>query len=338
MQKHKTSFGKHFVAVLFFCCVFINSSRVMGAEIVGSPILLCENGYSADGSTCTTYNDGGRCDSGYYQLISTDSFIAPQETECRYATYKKVTLPDTAMYPMYFGVLVGDPVTLCTNGYSTDGSTCTTYTQKNCDAGYHTPTGNQSSFTAPESDLCQIAGYSKKTYPDTTAYVIYNGLIVGSEITLCTNGYSADGSTCTTYSNGYCPNDYYDLNNGDATFAGFTDFVGGVCGTGYHAYTAESGCGYSLSGTTCVDLCTNGSMTTDIGTCASLCDLGVTTLRTSTGLIIPMWSTKQITPSVNIGINDGENESVCYVNLVPGATNESAIMFKFDDKLYHTSN
>lgn len=266
MQKHKTSFGKHFVAVLFFCCVFINSARVMGAEIVGSPILLCENGYSANGSTCTTYNDGGRCDSGYYQLTSADSFIAPQETKCRYETYRKVTLPDTVMYPMYLGMLVGDPVTLCTNGYS------------------------------------------------------------------------ANGSTCTTYSNGYCPNDYYDLNNGDATFAGFTDFVGGVCGPGYHVYTAESGCGYSLSGTTCVDLCTNGLMTTDIGTCASLCDLGVTTLRTSTGLIIPMWSTKQITPSVNIGINDGENESVCYVNLVPGATNESAIMFKFDDKLYHTSN
>lgn len=248
-------FSKKLLVLTF--CVCINTD-VFGAQIVGSEITLCSDGYSANGTSCTSYAQNN-CDSGYHDILATDAFIAPQETECRYATYKKQTLPDT------------------------------------------------------------------------TTYLIYNGILVGAEITLCSNGYSTNGSSCTTYSNGYCPNDYYDLNNGETTFKALN---AGSCGSGYKTYNAESACGYSLSGSTCVDLCVNGLMTTDVGTCASLCSLGATTLRSSTGLIIPMWSEKQTTPSVNIGINDG----VCYINLVPGTTSASAIMFEYDNNRYHTSN
>ena len=324
-------FSKKLLVLVFCICINID---VFGAQIVGSEITLCSNGYSANGSSCASYSQNN-CDSGYHDILASDAFIAPQETECRYATYKKQTLPDITTYLVYNGILIGSETTLCSNGYSTNGSSCTSYSQNNCDSGYYDPIGNQTSFVAPENELCRVTGYKQTVCPDTTINIVYNGILIGSEITLCSNGYSTNGSSCTSYSNGYCPDDYYDLNNGETTFTGLT---AGSCGSGYKTYVADSACGYSLSGSTCVDLCVNGLMTTDVGTCASLCSLGVTTLRTSTGLIVPMWSEKQTTPSVNLGINDGQHSGVCYVNLVPGATEASAIMFKFDNTVYHTSN
>lgn len=315
---------KKFVFLFLFMCSGANS-----AQLVGNEITLCTNGYSADGSTCTPY-DVGNCDSGYYDMnIASTEFISQTLYSCTYNGYTKTTLPDTNIVIKYSGASIGDEITLCSNGYSADGSTCTTYDMGDCDTGYYEIVTNSTSFVSTtKNHQCIYTNYKSKLMPDNIIALYYHGAVLGDEITLCTNGYSADGSTCTDYIQSTdCPNNYYNVNPSATAFTLKT----GSCASGYSQYTAEESCGFEPSKSTCVSLCENGLLTTSVGGCSSLCSLGVTTLRTGNGVILPMWTTKQTTPSINIGVQGG----TCYVNLTESPVSEMTIHVNYDDKTYH---
>ena len=197
-----------------------------------------------------------------------------------------------------------------------------------CDNGYTQITNvNVATFTAVVNGKCPFGGYSVKQIPDEL-YGIYNGFTYGSTSTLCADGYLANGSTCTAYAQGDCPNNYKNLALNNSTFTTLTD---GACASGYKKYTINQQCNTNTTDTMCAILCSGDMEYTDIGTCADLCPGDHHTLRTSTGLILPMYAEKQITPSINIQM--GEN--VCYVNLLSGASND-AINVSYDGATYHT--
>ena len=178
---------------------------------------------------------------------------------------------------------------------------------------------------ALDNGECKTSGYSIKEIPDDL-YAIYNGFLSGSVVTLCPNGHWV-GNKCTEYEDGDCPTNYKDLAIGDK----FTTLSDGACPDSYQTYTINQQCDENVTDNICAILCDGGLQYTDIGTCASLCGAGVTVLKTGNGLNFPMYSTKQITPSINIKYGD----DVCYVNLVTGA-GDDAINVKYDNQTYHT--
>ena len=206
----------------------------------------------------------------------------------------------------------------CATGYSTLD------VEKHIDTTYKT--FDESTFMKPEGGLCKIAGYVLLEIPDDV-YPIYNGFIMGSEVTLCNNGFLVNNGSCSTYAAGECPEDYEDLSLNANTMATLTN---GSCASGYQTYILNQQCDENTTDAICGILCSSGLSYTDIGTCAQICQAGHTTLRTGTGLIYPMYATKQITPSINLGIGN----SVCYVNLVPGSA-EGALHIKYNNQTYH---
>lgn len=313
--------------LLYACAIFCACPNAFSAQIVGAEVLLCTNGYSSDNSTCTTYTTGS-CDTGYIEFENNPStFIGAYENKCQISTYKKTLVPDTLIALRYSGILSGDETLLCTNGYSSNNSTCTSYATHDCESGYYEQTSNHETFIGVYDNKCAIATYKKKSVPNTTVVLTYRGVVSGTETLLCSNGYSANNSTCTNYTSGYCWNGYYDMNLGVTTFSEQTN---GACASNTHDFTTTA-CGYAPTADTCLDVCGDGQMYTGAGTCASLCSLGITKLRTSTGLVLPLWSNKQTTPSVNIGYNDG----VCYINLETGPGGTNTLNVRYNDTTYH---
>ena len=150
---------------------------------------------------------------------------------------------------------------------------------------------------------------------------------MGNEVTLCNNGFQVNNGSCSTYTTGECPENYQDLSLNANTMAKLTN---GSCANGYEPYKINQQCDEHTNDAICAILCTGGLSYTDIGTCAQTCQSGYTTLKTGNGLSYPMYSTKQITPSINVQIG----EDVCYVNLVPGSA-EDAIHIRYNDQTYH---
>jgi len=299
------------------------------AQLVGNEVLLCTNGYSPDNSTCVTYDMGDCGSSDYNDLTpSSTSFISPSGTSCTTSGYKAKILPDTTVTLIYHGAVIGDEITLCNNGYSVNGTSCSTYSRGDCETNYYEIVTNATSFVSPSGTSCTTSGYKAKTLPNTTITLVYHGAVIGDEITLCSNGYSADGTSCTTYAATDCPSNFYNVNVGATSFAENN----GSCGSGYHQYEADDICNYSPSGSACVNFCSSGELATGAGTCASLCGLGITKFRTSNGVVVPLWATKQTTPSLNIGYNNG----VCYGNLTTEPTDEMSVWIKRDNNKYHT--
>ena len=65
----------------------------------------------------------------------------------------------------------------------------------------------------------------------------------------------------------------------------------------------------------CKITCDNGYLLTDAGTCAKPCSAGFTTLRISSGLIIPLYGTKTTTPAIGVKNAAGQK---CYGSLEIG--------------------
>ncbi len=87
------------------------------------------------------------------------------------------------------------------------------------------------------------------------------------------------------------------------------------------------------NGDNCPWRCNDGWGRAADGTCGALCSAGVTYLRTSTGVSVPLFSVRNTSPSINIEVDNNR----CYIDLVPGgATN--AINVRFNGQTYHTVN
>lgn len=271
------------------------------------------------------------CSDGFEEItyISNSIFMPVNDgydSLCKNSGYSVREIPSD-IYPVFPGELVGDPISLCTNGQMIDGE-CVAYETGICNTDY-VKMFVDSQFMPLNygyDSLCQSSGFSVRQIP-SDLYPVYSASLVGDPVTLCTNGYMSNG-TCVEYVAGECPANYVDLALNDNIFTRLTN---GVCASGYRSYTTSPLCDENTTDSMCAILCSDNLLYTDIGTCASICSGEYTTLRTSTGLIYPMYSEKQITPSINIGM--GEN--VCYVNLLPGQS-DGAINIQYDNKIYHT--
>lgn len=188
------------------------------------------------------------------------------------------------------------------------------FADTDCPSGYVAiPHTVPSSIMAPMLGECET-GYRLQDVP--------------SDI-LPANGFTTDNVTSQiTHNQGDCPNGYVDLMVNNATF--FKVNISGTC-TGGNKYVTEQ-CKETMSSNPaiCGILCDEGLEYTDVGTCAALCPTNHNTLRTSTGLAYPMYATKSVTPSINLGVG----ESTCYINLISGAE-KGAINLNWNNKTYH---
>ena len=77
-------------------------------------------------------------------------------------------------------------------------------------------------------------------------------------------------------------------------------------------------------------VCNDGYNQSSDGVCSQLCGLGFTTLRTGSGLVIPLYSEKLSSPAIHIGYNGG----VCYGILESGSGD--GINLEYNGQTYHT--
>ena len=197
----------------------------------------------------TTDVFGATCSSGYSEVtdLSGSAFMAPVDGICDAPGYALVTIDDSFEL-FYSGLVIGDSVTLCDNGYMSNGS-CVSYSAGDCSSGNYSVAEN-TAFMAPVDSKCDAPGY-RYTSLDNDFYGIYRGMLVGDEATLCDNGRKVNG-TCTTYSDGTCDSGYYDTGIDSNTFGATTNEA---CSNPYTARSDITRCDHN-PGDTCVDIAT----------------------------------------------------------------------------------
>ena len=255
------------------------------------------------------------------KALNANTFTLSDDGNC-YSGYEPFARTDGVIYP-----LVEDS-DLCADGYYRANGTCTAYTSGGCPTGRYNSAVNNATFVGSEDGSC-YSGFDSYTRTDDYIYPLVESSI------LCPAGQYMANGTCTSYGAGTCPENMRNTTLNTATWATMTN---GACPSNYVAETIsaiEFACDSYDSQITsetpaCLLMCTNGNIFTEVGSCASLC-VGHHKLKTGNGLEFPMYATKQITPSINIGIGN----NTCYVNLVPGRTT-GAIHVIYNDTIYHT--
>ncbi len=193
---------------------------------------------------------------------------------------------------------------------------------------------NSDTFISPINNICK-AGYSIIQIDDTVFTPLFTGTLSGNAITLCSNGHYVNG-TCVDWDAGECPNNYNDMGLADTTFSNTT---AGSCATGYTTYEIESACSDNTSASICAIVsCSDNETLTSVGACGTPCTAGATALKIrktdNTILSFPLWSSKLVTPSLNIQVSNG---NVCYVNLTAG-TGTDALNINYNGTIYHTTD
>lgn len=263
--------------------------------------------------------------------ILVNTFMAPVGNRCTDGAYELKTIPDTFV-PLYRGFTDGATVPLCDDGYLS-GNTCVPFAQNNCrDDYYREDSLYASTFMAPVGNRCTDGAYDYRTGVTDLIYPIYNGFVEGATATLCGAGkYLANGNTCTEYVQSDCPTDFVDIST-NATLFGIRN--AGHCGADYADYVVRQQCDENTTDSVCAVLCSGGLQYTDIGTCATLCNIGMASfnMRQPGGPTIsfPLYSTQQSNPTLAFGLNGG----VCYGNLVDGAEN-GTLNLRYNGATYH---
>lgn len=268
------------------------------------------------------------CPSGFDD-VSTNyatTFYAKDNGVCPdgYETY---TAPSTLSFS-FGGMILPTEPTLCGADAHYVNGECVAYATENCPSGFYKNPENGVTFYAKNNNICPD-GYEIYTHGDNLSF-IFNGIIIGSEKTLCASGHYVDG-VCSSYSSSGCITGYVDA-GADGIVAAVD--ANGSCPTGYDSLWAYQSCTATTSESLCTTLCNGGMLQTTAGYCAAACSAGFTTLRTSTGLIFTTYGTRTTTPSIVVANEAGTQ---CYVNLAPGSTT-NAIHVRYNDTVYHTTN
>lgn len=260
---------------------------------------------------CTIRAVYADCSPGYTAIINSlgDTIVAPMSGMCE-GGYRLQDVPEELKSANGYSKDVKIP--LC-DGYWSE-TTCMSHSSSDCLSGQHGIFYDHV-VMAPMVGKCE-AGYQLRTMND--ALVLTNGFVTAAEIPLGT----------VSYTKGDCPDGYFDLAVNDDSF--FKVNTSGACSAGYKYMTEQCKSEMPDSPMICGILCAPGLEYTDVGTCSELCGGTHKSLRTSTGLIYPMYSTKSVTPSLNIKVGD----TVCHVNLINGVASES-INIKYNNKTYH---
>lgn len=109
-----------------------------------------------------------------------------------------------------------------------------------------------------------------------------------------------------------------------------------VCPDGFYTVPYDVSCGVGRVEVSNIPQCDtdmSGEFCLIGGDVAAPCAAGVTTLRTGTGLTIPLWAEKATTPALHVRYNG----TVCYINLEPGNAPNS-INVEYGGVVYHTVN
>ncbi len=108
---------------------------------------------------------------------------------------------------------------------------------------------------------------------------------------------------------------------------------GDICPDGFYTVPYNVSCGEGLVDITDVPYC-NDDTSGDyclMSVSAAPCAAGITTLRTGTGVIVPLWAERVTEPSLCVKYND----MVCYGNLEVGRA-VSAFNVNYNGVVYHT--
>ena len=154
--------------------------------------------------------------------------------------------------------------------------------------------------------------------PGDTLVPIKNAYIIATTSSRCAAGYHPTSNGCVAYNSGDgCPTNFYTPNQR------FTrSNANNTCATNYGRIDN-------------IDLCKSWAGATNTsGVCTPQlpCTSSVaTTLRTSTGIILPLYGEVATTPSMHFKFENGD---ICYGNFIPGSAN-NAINVRFHNEIYH---
>jgi len=300
-----------------------------GAELVTFGPQLCGPGMIRTNGECVDI-ERGKCPVGYYLTnIDAATYDAPSIRNNCMNSYNKVTMPDE-FYAIYNGVLVKFGPKFCGADSFMESGECVKRTQGRCPDNYYKVPVNQATFSAMSVAGKQCMNSYDEFELIDIIHLEYNGVLVNFGAKLCGPGMRMMDDTCVALSRGECPSNYYDISVDDTTLEK-TNM--GKCENGYTSYAFSNNCASGAGGDICAVLCDAGLNYTGLGTCATACEHGATMIKTSVGLRVPLYSTPQSSPSINIGLADG----VCYGNLMPG-TSPGAINIKHENTTYHSTD
>lgn len=272
---------------------------------------------------------------GANKALGTATFITSDDGNC-YTGYEPYTKTGNDLYPLI------EDSDLCSDGYYRSNGNCVAFTSGGCPTGRYNSAVTSTTFVASEDGSC-YTGFDVYNHPGDDVYPLVDAG-GNNSIVLCPEGQYMANGTCKSYPTGTCPENMKNTTVNSATWALKT---GSTCPSNYteHTFsTIEYACDTWENHITtdtgaCTLMCDNGKTFTEVDTCASPCTASYTgatpgshrVLRISNGLVFPLYSEKQTTPSLNFGINN----NVCYVNLVPGQTTR-AIHIDYNGTIYHT--
>lgn len=191
----------------------------------------------------------------------------------------------------------------CDPGDFPTGSGCVQPVEGGCVAGYVLSGGSSVNILSTMAGACN--GIALLSAPEI--YLMTDGK--------CNAGYFQTTTGCEQFETDescpdayYTPHDYFTRADAD-----------NVCNSDQIFYPNE------------VSICSNHVATTEsLCTPQLKCEFGET-LRTSNGIIVPLWSDRLTTPSLNFGFDNGE---VCYMNMVSGKETGTLNIFE-GDNIYH---
>ncbi len=241
----------------------------------------------------------------------------------------------------------------CTGQSQCTGATyCASGIQNNCPTNY---TANTSAGkTAASSCAMSVsAKYYVKTAKDSSATSCGTGTYKAAHTV-----YYGSTSSCISCPSGYDDGAAASAQSGCVISVSGGKYIGTAnsstqssCSAGTYkaAHTVTYGSTSSCSACTnkpsnsvytgtstsnsCPWSCNSGYGQTYDNQCAQMCTAGVTTIRTSNGIVVPLFTKKNTSPSIHIGYNN----QVCYADLVPGKTTH-AIHINYNGTVYHTAN
>lgn len=251
------------------------------------------------------------CRAGYVLSdVRSDSLITSFAGGCgTNSGYKSVIIADEFVYPL------PDHIT-CGAGERYESGACVSNTMGDCDTGYvDSELNDYASFIQSNAGTC-ATGYQAIQTRQEVSYLTHRG----DNVHKCAVGYYPTANGCVAYPVDNCPNNYYAV----------------VPNTAYTRLNANDACNTNYSSYGDVDLCLlhMAPNIADICTPQLACSGGGSSLRTSTGVNLPLYGERVTTPSINVGFGGG---TTCYVNMLSGAANNT-INVKYNDTTYHGVN
>ena len=237
------------------------------------------------------------------------------------------------------------PMPLCDGGYpvataSDDGYTytCQKYEQNTCVSGYN----------AVNVDGCGQS-HMDGSCSDTVVPVQAEVYINNAPANLCDGGFY-DGEKCVAYAPdaNMCPQTYNKISESaevmlrrvdDAVACPATFTAIPVFDDSHHDDVQATVWGYPYNtvpdSMLALRMCPWGQEMNHLGNCVNLCpwesrNSYMRYLRTSTGLIVPIYATKVTTPSLHLQVENTR----CYVNLMQGRKS-GTINLQFNDQIWH---